>query len=404
MPIEEYDIAVIGGGPAGLLASKEAAKVGCRVLVVEEDDYIGRPEKCAGLYSLRGLSLLGLKPERYYTQNLVKGAVFKSPSGYSFTVDVGNPVALVANRERFDQFLACKAIEAGSEIMLRSRATDVLEFKNKVSINLSKGLKVNARFVIDAEGRNCTISRKLWNDVNFSHGWLPIVQCVINNHGLDKDYVYLFFKPYLRDFFGYLVPIDEYVGKLGVASSSNIIRVLRKFISEEFPRCKLIGISSSSIYTGVPYNLSGYRNVFPVGDVAGHVKATTGGGVIYGGMAARAAGKLIAKSISEEDGYALKAYDEFIKLLNKRLKLIHKLSYIFKMMDCNTIDKLFKSIRESSLDEELSKKGDMDFQWETFTSILGSLKFSSFGLRMIANSLKGLIDNLKKAVSLKQKG
>ncbi|MEM3032311.1 MAG: FAD-dependent oxidoreductase, partial [Nitrososphaerota archaeon] len=54
------DVAVVGAGPAGLLAARELARRGVSVLVFEEDRTIGRPERCAGLYSISGLKSLGL--------------------------------------------------------------------------------------------------------------------------------------------------------------------------------------------------------------------------------------------------------------------------------------------------------------------------------------------------------
>ncbi|RLI42623.1 hypothetical protein DRO64_06190, partial [Candidatus Bathyarchaeota archaeon] len=48
-------VAVIGGGPAGLLAAREICRRGLDLHVFEEDLEIGSPERCGGLLSLRGL-------------------------------------------------------------------------------------------------------------------------------------------------------------------------------------------------------------------------------------------------------------------------------------------------------------------------------------------------------------
>jgi digeranylgeranylglycerophospholipid reductase len=76
----ELDVAVVGGGPAGLIAAREAARRGLAVAVFEEDWAIGRPERCAGLYSVDGLRRLGIPTSGHHVQNRVRGAVFVSPS------------------------------------------------------------------------------------------------------------------------------------------------------------------------------------------------------------------------------------------------------------------------------------------------------------------------------------
>ncbi|MDH5703558.1 MAG: FAD-dependent oxidoreductase, partial [Aigarchaeota archaeon] len=110
----DFDVVVCGGGPAGLTAAWEACRRGCSALILEEHSSIGVPERCAGLLSLSGLSKLSLPLERRFTQNTVRGAVFFSPDGGSFTVDAGRPVAAVVSRKSFDQHLArraCKCAE-----------------------------------------------------------------------------------------------------------------------------------------------------------------------------------------------------------------------------------------------------------------------------------------------------
>ena len=47
----DYDVVVVGAGPAGCLAVKYAAKNGAKTLIIEEHASIGSPVQCAGLLS-----------------------------------------------------------------------------------------------------------------------------------------------------------------------------------------------------------------------------------------------------------------------------------------------------------------------------------------------------------------
>jgi len=57
------EAAVVGAGPAGILAAKRVAERGFSVQVFEEHPSIGEPSHCAGLISVEGLRRLGVEPK-----------------------------------------------------------------------------------------------------------------------------------------------------------------------------------------------------------------------------------------------------------------------------------------------------------------------------------------------------
>jgi flavin-dependent dehydrogenase len=54
------EVAVVGGGPAGLIAARELASKGVQVKVFEEHSKIGIPNHCAGVLSIEGLKRIGI--------------------------------------------------------------------------------------------------------------------------------------------------------------------------------------------------------------------------------------------------------------------------------------------------------------------------------------------------------
>ncbi|HDM26810.1 MAG TPA: NAD(P)/FAD-dependent oxidoreductase, partial [Candidatus Bathyarchaeota archaeon] len=137
------DVAVIGGGPSGLLAAREAARRGVDVAVFEEHSRIGVPIHCAGLLSTSGLRRLGLPHRGVYVQNRVRGALFYSPSGLSFTVERPHPVACVVDRALFDQELADRAADRGADIRLNMRVDRVKPLNGRAVI-YGRGFKAEA--------------------------------------------------------------------------------------------------------------------------------------------------------------------------------------------------------------------------------------------------------------------
>ena len=58
----EYDVAVVGAGPAGSNAAYECAKNGYKVIILEEDPVVGVPVQCGEGLSCFALQHLDLKP------------------------------------------------------------------------------------------------------------------------------------------------------------------------------------------------------------------------------------------------------------------------------------------------------------------------------------------------------
>lgn len=371
-----YDVAVVGGSSAGLIAARESAKKGLTTIVFEEDGVIGRPELCAGLYSIEGIQSLGIPVNGPYLQNRVRGAVFVSPSGKTFVVDAGGDVAVVFNRERMDLFLAEQASREGVKIKLDTRvirgASD-----GKTGTLTTSHETIKARHIIIAEGRRASIAKQMIPNYKIGN-WLPIIQYQISRHDFDRQFVYLIFRSYLREFFGYLVPIDDELAKFGVAASKFPDKLASKVMTEFFPKSRVVGVSSSAIYVGEPLKTIRHRNVLLVGDVAGQVKATTGGGVVMGGLAALAAAKHAA-------GQGV--YEQLYRTTYRELKKIYGVRSIYEKLSPRRLDALLTAIAETGFNHVISEVGDMDRHG---TSLLKAL-LSPNTFKLTAAVLKNLI-------------
>jgi len=387
MQNSDYDVVIVGAGPAGLLTAREAAGMGCSVLVFEEHDEVGRPEKCAGLFSISGLKMLNIPLSQSYIQNIIRGAVFFSPSGRSFVLDVERPVAVVSNREMFDKFLAQQATVKGVEIVTGEAAIRIIPSDDMPSVKTSNTL-TSAKMVVDAEGRSGFLARYVWKDWK-PKGWIPIIQAVVENHRMDKDFVYLYFKEYLKDFFAYLVPIDDNLGKLGVAAMKDTKKLFFRFLQEEFKHAKILSTTSASIYTGPPLKLRQNGGVLAVGDVAGHVKATTGGGVVYGGLCAIETGRYVANFLLK--GTGIREYQERMNKIYAQLKSIHKLRILISQIPPKFYDYVFKAASDIHLDTWLSAEGDMDRHGDTVKAMFKSGVALKLLTRIIFQILKDVL-------------
>ncbi len=208
----DYDVAVIGGGPSGSAAGREAARLGLRTIVIEKDPF---PRFHIGESLLPYMSgllhELGLLEEVEREGHPVKaGAEFSNTDGQfhrvSFT-DQGPGrfhTTFQVDRARFDEFLIDAAAAAGATVVTRAEVVDVdLAEDNaphRIGYITPAGRKdVRASIIIDASGRTgwITTSRRLRRPVEelkmvalFKHyagvreednpGWVGDIQ--IGNH------------------------------------------------------------------------------------------------------------------------------------------------------------------------------------------------------------------------------
>ncbi|MBE0519389.1 MAG: NAD(P)/FAD-dependent oxidoreductase, partial [Thermoplasmata archaeon] len=122
----DYDIVIVGAGPAGSMTAKWAAKNGARVLMVEKRQEIGSPVRCGEGISRAWHDSVGLKLDKKSLAWEVKGAKLVAPNGTPFYLGekmAGNEVGIVIDRVFFDKQLAREAIKAGADLQLKTSAT-----------------------------------------------------------------------------------------------------------------------------------------------------------------------------------------------------------------------------------------------------------------------------------------
>ena len=135
--MNEYDIVVVGGGPAGCSAARAAAEKGAEVLIVEEHPQIGLPIHCQGSWHPRALGAL-LGSNQKFVEGLIetmdrrvvlselKGRRVYSPSGRVRETSYKDGDAYLIDRSLFDLELSKQAANAGAEVMLNTKVTDLI--------------------------------------------------------------------------------------------------------------------------------------------------------------------------------------------------------------------------------------------------------------------------------------
>jgi len=357
--LSRFDAIVVGGSVGGLSFAGEAAKRGLSVLVLEEHDEIGEPEKCDGLVSLRGLRRYGLAPSGGAIQSSVIEGVIHPPSGPECSVDARALEVVVIDRSRYDKQLAENASELGAIIKTGLRVQRAAEKGDLVTVDA--GQTYECDYLIDATGPASAPAG----------GILPAAKYEVEADWVVEGRVEVFVdRARYPGFFAWTIPYGVRRAKVGAAGRGiNPFKALDALL-ESRPH-KVIRRVAAPIYVGGPAGrfVSG-RKVW-VGESAGQVKPTTAGGIatsIGGGVIAA---KWVAESVHSHDPSRLEGYErEWRETFEKEMRAMMRLRGVFERLSNREVDLLISTLSSPKLLARLSKS-DFDFHATALLSALG---------------------------------
>jgi len=384
------DITIIGAGPIGSLAAIHSDCKNHEVVILEQRKKIGFPDHCAGLISKNGLELLGLKtiPSEIIQNDKIKGAKFFSPSGLNFIVKRKNSQAMVVNRELFDRFLADEAEKKGAKILLENKVTRIssnnkdritLQYKDKMKNQIKN---IDSFVGIIAEGGRGKIAQQAGFKKIPTKSLLPSYQVLVENiTDLDTEFVEMYTSNQIAPgFFAWIIPISDTSAKVGLASNNKLsVARLDQFINKHLPvkgrfnKSKIVKkFGGEVIIRGLRKRTSAH-GLMIAGDVAGQTKATTGGGIITGGLAGVFTGEIAASAVKNNDNsyHFLKQYDNLWKnKLYSQFRIMSLFRWCINRLNDKALDEAFSTVIDNDLMELIEEKADIDSQAEILLSLL----------------------------------
>jgi len=306
--LPKTDVAVVGGGPSGLLAAINAARHS-DALVLEEHPIFGQPAHCGGLVSLDAFEKLAIGGRGDIVLNEIRGFVFHSPSGSAQEVDAGRPCAQVIDRPLLEQHLAQMAEERGCRLT-HARVRSLRQRVGAVFVDTCSGESVRASVAIDAEG----IGRRLASGVGFDARigeLLPSAQVTVRCREIDRSFAHVFLGGRYGGFMAYSIPLDGRIARIGCATrGSDPVRVCEMVRRELYGPTEVVDVSRWAIWIGGGLKETKIGRILLVGDAAGHTKPTTGGGIVLGGMLAKMTGEAAGRYAATLDEGELMAAGE----------------------------------------------------------------------------------------------
>src|SRR3989304_6197259 len=157
----DYDIVVVGGGPAGSSAAFAAAKNGAKVALLEKEECISQSVRTSGVTWIKDVKKFGIPSDCY---NEIKNYSFCSPNN-QVSVRDSKPRAVVLDVRKTYQWLAEQAAKEGADIFVKTNVIDVIRNNqgkiSGVKTSSKENCVFNSKIVIDASGFQSVVAKSL---------------------------------------------------------------------------------------------------------------------------------------------------------------------------------------------------------------------------------------------------
>jgi geranylgeranyl reductase family protein len=372
------DVIVVGGGPAGLLAARDLAAAGFSTLVLEEHDRIGRPVHCTGVLGVDAFDELDLP--RHTILHTAHAARFVSADGSSLVIDHERVRAAVVDRATFDEALAGSAAAAGAGILTGCAVRQIDVVPDGVNVTTADRV-LQARACVMACGANYRFNRRLGLGLPrlFAHS----AQREVPFPDTDHVEVYLG-RQVAAGGFGWLVPFRRdgaSYARVGVMCENRArasFKALSQRIGDRFGIATEWGEPRVKILPLAPVARTWSARVLAVGDAAGLVKATTGGGIYFGLLSGRIAAEVLAGALAE-DRLTATRLREYERRWRARLWPEIRAGVAFRTMAARlsdrTIDALVELARVDGIVPLLKQTADFNWHGAAARSLLRNASF-----------------------------
>jgi digeranylgeranylglycerophospholipid reductase len=158
----DYDLVVVGGGPAGSSTAFTAAKSGIKVALLEKENSIAETVRTSGVTWIESIKEFGI-PNNCY--NPIKNFSFVSPNN-EVTISDSIATAAVLDVRKTYRWLAHEAEKAGADIFVKININEVIKNENNDIVGVSGTgpngkIIFHSKVIIDATGFTSVISKAM---------------------------------------------------------------------------------------------------------------------------------------------------------------------------------------------------------------------------------------------------
>jgi len=350
--MNSQDVIVVGGGPAGLYAGLQLARAGASVTLFEEHRTSGEPVHCTGVLAADAFREFDLQNDSIL--NPLRTVRFFAPSGETVEYSTPTTEAVVIDRAVFDRQLAGAAVVAGVSTHHGERVTSVDVDADGVTVTAG-AVSARARACVLACGASYAVHRRL--GLGMPRMMLHSAQAELPADEPGDVEVY-FGSGIAPRGFAWAVPVRRerpYV-RVGVMCDGDPSGHFSRILDSIAPRWGIdrtaLRQPRQKILPLAPLERTYADRVVVLGDAAGLVKPTTGGGIYYSLLSAALAAQTLAGALARNDlsASSLSEYQaRWRKRLGSELRWQLVLRRIAQRLSDAQIDGLFELARTDGL-------------------------------------------------------
>jgi geranylgeranyl reductase family protein len=315
---EQYDIAVVGAGPAGLCAARRivSEQSGASVLMVDKRLPWQEPVACA-----EGAGRLGLheviQPQDAWIRLVISKATFHSPDGTSITYADKNK-GYIIDRARMHRDLSDWCIARGADGEFDRRVVDVSppdDGRGMRTLKFEDGDSVRARVVIDCSGPLSRIG-KTEQLCCKAPDLEPAYFAHVENVSLPEDTVQIYVgRQVAPGGYAWAFPrgngafnIGVVLGRASGSGQANIRALLDSFLQNHFPGCRVHGKYAGPIPCSGSKKLPmATQGLLKAGDAASTVNPVSRAGIVEAMLSGNLAGQFAVSMLGAESSRAMKS-------------------------------------------------------------------------------------------------
>lgn len=343
---KSVDLVIAGAGPGGLYAAHQALQRGLTVHVFDKKSVIGIPVKCGEYFPVRKEMEYLLPSAGEYmhvfdvphdaVDNVCKSIRVISPKGREYEFDFE---AYVLDRTALEQQMAKKVEQLGGVIQL-STPVDLFMRNGELLVGRNPADSVRAKVVIAADGFPSKVAKSagILKDEYMTANNIAInYEYLTSELGVDQTVTEMYFgTEFAPGGYGWIIPKGDRTANVGIGirtsySQRNDGKGYLKYFLADCPltKTKLEGGRPGAMIADVlpvdgPFNCTYSSNVLAVGDAAGMVMPTNGGGISTAMISGEIAGQTAADHLQK--GISLSEYEKHWKqVMGKEMRVSTKL-------------------------------------------------------------------------------